>query len=390
MKKKGMAAVALAATMVSPAVLSAVSVVAPGVFVASAAEATEYVNVTVKVNGLEANTKGSLKVEFTDKKNPVNKSVWDSVADAGKEFKLAKGSVYTVKIVGTPDGYTAQSKEAELTVPADASTCEITIDAIKGMETPNPNPGVMRGLEVHHVDVDTKKPIDGAKVELSEKGKGGAVATIDFYQKGKNVVPLEVGKTYLLTFTENYPGYENVKDVYEVTIEPNAEGKVENQVLVVESKKIDGTDEQKAIEKRLVLQNIDKATNKEIKAGEVEIYEEGQDPKSAQKYDFSREDNNVKVAKGKSYVITFTKSANGYKPVSQVQVLKVDFPETDGADTYVAKVYSEATGMVQGNGNNTGSGSSTGLPATGVVASSIGVAALGTIASGFGIFRKRK
>lgn len=417
MKKKGMAAVALAATMVSPAALSAVSVVAPGVFVASAAEVKE-VKVDVKVNGLPADAKGSLKIEFTEKDNAEKKYTWDSVVNKDKEFKLATGKVYLVKIAGTPEGYKAEAKETELNIKADATACNIEVSVVKndttkpgeGEQKPGeqkPDAAVKRKLEVQHLD-ETGKAVASGKVEIVEKDKAGSVATIDFSQANKNVVELEVGKTYLVNFVAKPEGYTVEKDSCEVKIEPNAEGKTENQILVIKSKKNDSAkpEDPSAVEKLLVLQHIDKATNKEIKSGEVSIVEKGMDETKAQKYDFSKEDNNVKVTNGKTYVIKFTKTANGYTPLSQEQELKVEFSPTDGADTYIAKIYSNPLAINQGGANNGGTtnnggktnnggtanngGSSTGLPKTGVVASSIGVAAVGAIGSGLGILRKRK
>ena len=419
-----MAAVAIAATMVSPAAMTAVTVLAPGSFVASAAEVKE-IKVDMVVEGLDKDVKGSVKVEFTEKGNDKQKYVWDSVENKDKEFKLPTGKTYIVKVIGVPEGYKAEAKEAEMEIKADATAAKVTITATKdagqkpgeGEQKPDPKPdtAVKRKLEVQHLDAETKKPLAGGKVEITETGKTGALFTIDFSQPNKNVVDLEVGKSYTVTFMENFAGYAHVKDKYDVTIEANKDGKVENQILVIESKKIADPkpEDPKAVEKLLDLQHIDKSTNKEIKSGEVTILEKGMDEEKAQKYDFSKDDNNVKVTNGKTYVIKFTKTANGYAPVAQEQELKVEFSPTDGADTYLAKVYSNpltinqnggiqnggiqnggvqnggTTGGVQ-NGGTANNGSSTGLPQTGVATTTFGVALTGAIGSGLAMLRKRK
>lgn len=395
MSKKRVAAMALAAAISAPAVLTASNAITASSFMAAeTAEETAKVIFKIQEGGKPSDV--GVTVEITEKGNEKNKQEYDSKNP--KDIKLVTGKTYIFKVVKVPEGYKVGEESKEVELKAGSKECTITIDVLKGDQKPDPKPDKkeLRKVEIKHIDADSKEALAWGKIEIIEKGIPGPVASVDFAQPNKNIVDLEVGKTYQVMFTEKLAGYKPVKDTYEIKVEPNKDGKVENQILVLESRKDEDSKPvtPDRVEKLLVLQHIDADTNKEIKSGEVMVFEKGKDEKDAQKYDFSKEDNNIKVADGKTYVVKFTREANGYLPLQSEQELQVKFDKADGADTYIAQVFSKQTGA---SGNATGGTTSGGattpagsLPKTGVATTTAGVALTGALGSGLAIFRKRK
>lgn len=403
MSKKRVAAMALAAAISAPTILTATNALTASSFLAAEESVSAKAKVVFKIQEAGKPSDLGVTVDIIEKGNDKNKQTFDSKNPT--DISVDTGKTYIFKVVKVPEGYKVAEEVKEVAVPAGAKDCTITIDVTKGGQdvkpTPNPDKKELRKVELKHIDADTKEALAWGKVEIIEKDIPGPVATVDFTQANKNIVDLEVGKTYQVMFTEKLAGYKPVKDIYMVKVEPNKDGKIENQVLVLESRKDADSKPVKPdiAEKLLVLQHIDADTQKEIKSGEVTVLEKGRDEKDAQKYDFSKEDNNIKVVNGKTYIVEFKREANGYLPLTAKQEIKVDFGEDTG-DTYKAQVFSKAIGA--STGTNTGTGSSTGgttsgntnpsggLPKTGVAATSAGVALTGAIGSGLAIFRKRR